>query len=202
MVELGEAEIEIIDGDRGVNYPKKEEFSENGFCLFLSTKNVRDDGFLFNELSFITKEKDNLLRKGKLKRNDIVLTTRGTIGNIAIYSPNVKFDHIRINSGMVVLRVNPEKIYSEYIFILLQSEFIQKQFRDITSGAAQPQLPIHSLVSTKIPLPQIEEQKDIVTRVKQEQQLISANNQLITIFEQKIKDRINEVWGVKEEVTI
>ena len=36
--------------------------------------------------------------------------------------------------------------------------------------------------------------------MKKEQHLVSANKQLITIFEQKKKDKINEVWGVKEEV--
>jgi restriction endonuclease S subunit len=198
VVELGDSEIEIIDGDRGKNYPKKEEFSEKGFCLFLSTKNVRDNGFLFNDLSFITEEKDNLLRKGKLKRNDIVLTTRGTIGNIAIYSPDVKFEHIRINSGMLLLRVNPETLNSMYIYKLFQTEFIQNQFKEITSGAAQPQLPIHSLISTKIPLPPLEEQTQIVERIEQEQALVNANKQLIFLFEQKIKDKINEVWGVTE----
>lgn len=46
----------------------------------------------------------------------------------------------------------------------------------------------------------MQEQNDIVSRIEQELQLVSANKQLISIFEQKIKDRINEVWGVKEEV--
>ncbi len=198
MVELGNADVEIVDGDRGVNYPKKEDFSDEGYCLFLSTKNVRDNGFLFDELSFITKEKDEILRKGKLKRGDVVLTTRGTIGNMAYYSDKVKFNNIRINSGMLLLRANPEKITPEYLYILIQSEFIQQQFREITSGAAQPQLPIHSLISTTVPIPTIEEQNEIVERIEQEQQLVAANKKLIALFEQKIKEKINAVWGVKE----
>ncbi len=36
--------------------------------------------------------------------------------------------------------------------------------------------------------------------MKIEQQIIDSNKQLIAIFEQKIKDKINQVWGVKEEV--
>jgi type I restriction enzyme M protein len=74
--EFADAPFEIIDGDRGVNYPKKDDFSDEGYCLFLNTKNVRADGFNFNELMFITKEKDEALRKGKLQREDVLLTTR------------------------------------------------------------------------------------------------------------------------------
>ena len=74
---LGDKDIiEIIDGDRGKNYPPKNEFTKTGFCLFLNTKNVTSTGFVFNEVDFIPKERDEKLRKGKLQRNDVVLTTR------------------------------------------------------------------------------------------------------------------------------
>lgn len=105
FVEKGFKEItfsdyaEIIDGDRGKNYPKAEEFSDEGYCLFLSAKNVTKDGFLFEQMQFISEEKDNLLRKGKLCRGDIVITTRGTIGNIAFYDDDIPYDNVRINSG-------------------------------------------------------------------------------------------------------
>lgn len=39
-----------------------------------------------------------------------------------------------------------------------------------------------------------------LAKYEDELQLVSSNKQLITIFEQKIKDKINEVWVVKEEV--
>ncbi|MCK4437092.1 restriction endonuclease subunit S [bacterium] len=101
--------LKIIDGDRGVNYPKKSDFLDNGHCLFLNTKNVRPDGFSFDTTMFISKEKDNALRKGKLQRNDVILTTRGTIGNLAVYDKEVSYENIRINSGMLIFRPNVAK---------------------------------------------------------------------------------------------
>lgn len=92
---MEETSIEIIDGDRGINYPKKEEFTANGYCVFLNTKNVTVNGFNFDRVEFISKSKDDILRKGKLKRGDIVLTTRGTIGNIALYDENIHFENMR-----------------------------------------------------------------------------------------------------------
>ena len=68
------------------------------------------------------------------------------------------------------------------------------------TGAAQPKLNQQSLNRISIPFPLLEEQTEIVQRIEQEQQLVMSSNQLIAIFEQKIKDKINEVWGVKEEV--
>lgn len=74
---------DIIDGDRGKNYPKSEEILDDGYCLFLNAKNVTQKGFDFENCNFITREKDDALRNGKLSRGDVVLTTRGTVGNSA-----------------------------------------------------------------------------------------------------------------------
>ena len=86
---LEDAGIQLIDGDRGKNYPTQSHFSNKGFCLFLSAKNVTNNGFEFSDLVFIDKNRDELLRAGKLQRGDIVVTTRGTIGNVALYSDTV-----------------------------------------------------------------------------------------------------------------
>ena len=148
-----EALLEIIDGDRGVNYPNGSDFQDEGYCLFMNTKNVRPDGFEFESTMFITEEKDRLLRKGKLKRDDVVLTTRGTIGNVGIYSEDVPFDNIRINSGMLIFRPNKSALLPAFLFELFRSEILKEQIRKRTTGAAQPQLPIKTLVNFTIPVP-------------------------------------------------
>jgi type I restriction enzyme S subunit len=182
---IGDAELlQIIDGDRGVNYPKKVDFLNEGFCLFLNTKNVRPDGFNFDTTMFITEEKDQVLRKGKLKRRDVLLTTRGTIGNIALYDESVVFNEIRINSGMLIFRPNEQVILSEYLFEILRSGIMKFQIERFVSGAAQPQLPIKTLVNFTIPVPtELVDQKEIVTRLHD---LLSETKQLERVYQQKI----------------
>ena len=189
------APFQIIDGDRGTNYPSKEDFSPAGYCLFLNTKNVRADGFKFDELEFISAEKDSALRKGKLERGDVLLTTRGTIGNTGLYDESVEFDHIRINSGMLIFRPDATKLSSSYLFLFFQSENFRAQREAIVSGAAQPQLPIRNLNEAKIPLPPLATQQAIVAEIEAEQALVAANRELITRFEQKIQATLARIWG-------
>ena len=158
-VRLSDAPLQIIDGDRGSNYPKKEDFYDNEYCLFLNTKNLTLNGFDFTECQFITKEKDEKLRKGKLKRNDLVLTTRGTLGNIAFYDNKIPYEHIRINSGMVIIRPEEEKISPLFISFLFEN--MRDEFLAIGSGSAQPQLPIKDLKNITIKLPPLKEQEKI-----------------------------------------
>lgn len=149
---------EIIDGDRGKNYPKQEEFLDKGYCLFLNAKNVTSCGFVFDSCTYITKEKDQLLRKGKLSRGDIVLTTRGTIGNLAFYDNTVPFENVRINSGMVILRLNHEFITER--FFIEQFKFQLYSIKEkIANGSAQPQLPISTMSKIQMIVPPIEQQE-------------------------------------------
>ena len=139
----------IIDGDRGKNYPKQDEFSDTGYCLFLNAKNVTATGFSFENLMFITKEKDTALHNGKLERGDVVLTTRGTLGNLAFYDDSVPFENVRINSGMVILRMK-KSVMTEVFFMEQFKLQLQSIKGKIASGSAQPQLPISAMNKIRI----------------------------------------------------
>lgn len=171
--------LSIVDGDRGSNYPSKSEFTIDGYCLFLNTSNVRKGEFAFSKCDFITKEKDEILRKGKLVREDVVLTTRGTIGNTAYFSRNIPFDNVRINSGMVILRCDTTKIFPPYLIIFLNSSIFITQTNKLMSGSAQQQLPIRVLNEIYFPLPPLAEQKRIVKKVEEVMVLINRLKQAI-----------------------
>ena len=193
---LKEAELEFIDGDRGVNYPNKSELLPEGDCVFLNTGNVRQNSFDFSNLDFITKEKDNLLRNGKLQRDDIVLTTRGTVGNVALYSQEVPFSNIRINSGMVIIRVNRNFWHPYFVYLFFQSHLFKKQISRLISGSAQPQLPISILETVSIPQLTLDEQKEIIFNIKSIDQKIQINNQINQELEAMAKT-LYDYWFVQ-----
>tara|TARA_R110000868_G_C10972616_1_gene770541 strand:- start:5395 stop:6669 length:1275 start_codon:yes stop_codon:yes gene_type:complete len=166
IYKIGEV-CKTVDGDRGPNYPKKEEFSKEGFCLYLSTKNVREDRFLFDETIFITKEKDEKLRSGKLQLNDVVITTRGTLGNVALYDSKIPFQHVRINSGMLILRITNELLSNYYLMKFITSPIFINQLKNKQTGTAQPQIPANILREIEIPLPiTLKEQHQIVQEIE------------------------------------
>lgn len=182
---LGDKDLlEMIDGDRSSNYPKSTDFLDVGPCLFLNTKNVREDGFDFVSTLFISAEKDAQLRKGKLSRDDVVMTTRGTIGNIGLYSEVVPFKHVRINSGMLVFRPNTEQILPSYLFEIFRSGIMRNQIRKYTTGAAQPQLPIKTLVNFSVPVPEKLERQAEMVRVIHD--LEPETKRLESIYQQKL----------------
>ena len=186
---------EIIDGDRGKNYPKQDEFYPQGYCLFLNTGNVTKEGLIFEENQFITKEKDEALRKGKLKRGDIVYTTRGTVGNAGYYNSNVPYENVRINSGMVILRANGEIVDARFLYQILKSEYYRPYFKQYCTGSAQPQLPIKNFSQIYLNVPDIKTQHRIADIVSAYDDLIKNNQRQIKLLEEAAQ-RLYKEWFV------
>lgn len=133
--------FKIEDGDRGKNYPSQNEIVNKGI-LFLNTSNFKKNELKFDKTNFITQDKFDKLTKGKLKRNDLIITLRGSIGNVVIFN-NPKYETGFINAQMAILRPKTSNVLFSHR--LLINETIQNIFKSFSSGSAQPQLPITQL---------------------------------------------------------
>jgi len=119
------------------------------------------------------------LRKGKLIRDDIVLTTRGTLGNVGHYDSFIPYENVRINSGMVIFRCNNVIVNPRYLYWMFRSPFFQNQIERFRSGSAQPQLPIKLINQFSLPFPDISEQKNIAGKFDSWNEVyIALNNHL------------------------
>ena len=146
--------VDVLDGDRGKNYPTSDDFDISGHTLFLNASNVTNDGFLFQDNQFITEEKSNSMGNGKLEDDDIVVTSRGSLGHIAWYNADISsfVPYARINSGMLILR-NKKEVETEYLYHFMKSSKGQSQISFISFGSAQPQLTKKGVEDLEVILP-------------------------------------------------
>lgn len=155
----------LVDGDRGANYPKRGDYHSEGHCLFLSTKNVRPNGFDFSECQYLTQQKHQEMRSGTLTRGDVVITTRGTVGNVAFYGDSVRYDVVRVNSGMLIMRPVPE-LSGDYLAWFVRSPQFTAQIAEQTTGSAQPQLPAGIMKRFSVRFPSIAQQPLVVQEIE------------------------------------
>lgn len=185
----------VLDGDRGKNYPSSEEFSENGHTLFLSAANVTKNGFSFTNNQYITEDKSNSLGNGKLTTNDIVITSRGSIGHIAWYNSEIsqEIPHARINSGMLILSI--KEIYvANYIAQYLKSPMGIKTIHFLSFGSAQPQLTKKDIQNYKIPITLQLEQKKISSLLNDIDKLITLHQHKLSVIKKMKQVYLNKIF--------
>jgi type I restriction enzyme, S subunit len=151
----------IIDGDRGPQYPKAGDLIDQGIP-FLSSKTIKYGSLDFSYSNFITMETFTRLRAGKLQKNDLVITVRGTIGNSALFD-GVEYETGFINAQMMILR--PLAVLPRYLLALTQSYLFKELLAFRSYGSAQQQLTNQILASLPLPLPPVGEQNDLLAAI-------------------------------------
>lgn len=161
---------EFINGDRGKNYPHKSEYVPSGLP-FINTGHIQPDGTLSLErMHYLTREKFDSLRSGKIKRGDLVYCLRGaTLGKTAIVD---YFTEGAIASSLVIIRLN-EKLNERYVYYYLISPLGRELIKRFDNGSAQPNLSANSVKRYVMPVPPLAEQRRIVSKVDQLMTLVN-----------------------------
>ena len=166
---------EISMGPFGSNI-KVECFVDDGIPV-LNGSNL--DGIALSEKSFryVTEEKANSLGKANAYRGDVVITHRGTLGQIAFIPKNSKYDRYVISQSQFRVKCN-EKLLPEYLVYYFHTRIGQHK---LLANASQVGVPALARASTtfqtiEIEVPPIEEQRKIVGLLETLREKIELNN--------------------------
>jgi type I restriction enzyme M protein len=185
MVELGEA-CKFIDY-RG-RTPQK---TDSGIRL-ITAKNVRMGYLSYEPVEFIAEEDyDDWMTRGLVKKGDVLITTEAPLGNVAQIDTDEK---IALAQRIIALIPQSNTLSNTFLKNVLISQDVQNKIQSHATGSTVYGIKASTLKTIQIPLPPAEVQQKIVARIEREESLVSANAELITIFEQKITDELNHLW--------
>jgi len=190
LIRLGDKDI--FDIQSGGTPDSKEPNYWGGNIKWATLADLPATDFVTEIEDTIRKITDEGLSKSSarlLPVGSVLISSRATIGRVAIAKTPVS-----TNQGFknIIIKDN-SKAVTEYV--AYQATTLKEAMQNLASGGTFSEISKTSLETLKIPLPPIEIQKAIVTRLKSEQQLINANKNLIEIYQQKIKSKITEIWG-------
>ena len=183
------------NGDRSSNYPVEIDYTSDGIPFF-GAADMKNNKLLFSDnLRFISEEKFDSLRSGKLQNKDYVMLLRGAVGKWAQFLNHGKYSTGFINAQMVIIRAYESIV--EYIKVLFNSPIFEIFLRSKTTGTAVAQMSAKDLSTLLIPLPPLAEQKRIVAAIekfmplieeygKKETQLKAINEQIGTLTKKAI----------------
>lgn len=150
----------------------------------LPTKQLKKTGFPVFGANGIIGFNDKFL----YKESEVLISCRGAYSGKVNFSPPNCF----ITNNSLILEINDEKaLNKKYLFYILQSVNKTK----LVSGTAQPQVTINNAIELSFPLPSIDEQSTIVSKIEEllsdlengKQQLLTAQQQLKTYRQSLLK---------------
>ena len=162
-IRLGQI-AELINGDRGKNYPNKDEYISVG-VPWINTGHIEPDGTLTrHHMNFISREKFDSLNSGKIEPGDLVYCLRGaTFGKTAFVTP---YEEGAIASSLMIIRPIISSL-SRFLYYYLISPLGRSQILRFDNGTAQPNLSANSVGLFSYPLPPLQEQSRIVSKIEQ-----------------------------------
>lgn len=174
-VRIADLISEISMGPLGSNI-KVECFVNEGIPV-LNGSNL--DGFALKATSFryVTEEKADSLGRANAHRGDVVITHRGTLGQIVFIPNESLYDRYVISQSQFRVRCN-ERVLPEYLVYYFHTRVGQHK---LLSNASQVGVPALARASTtfqtiEIEMPDIETQQKIVALLESIRRKIEINN--------------------------
>jgi len=151
----------IAMGPFGSNITK-DNFVSHGIPVIRGT-NLSHNRFIEENFVFLTEEKADQLKSSNAFPEDIVLTHRGTLGQVAIIPKNSKFKRYVVSQSQMKFSCDPTMANPLFVYYYLISPDGQFNLLSHTSTTGVPALaqPLTALKGLKIPSPSLTIQKRI-----------------------------------------
>lgn len=128
--------------------------------------------FNFDKIKYIPETFYTSLKKGKIKKGDILIVKDGaTTGKVSFVNKNFPYEKAAINEHVFILRVNKEKVVSKYLFYYLYSKNGQSQILKTFHGSAIGGINTTFVKYVELPLPSLSIQHKIVSILERAEKL-------------------------------
>ena len=130
---------------------------------------------------------------GVPKENDLLITTRGTIGIPYLYKRTDRFYFA--DGNLTWIKDFDSNLYSKFLYYWFQSYEGRKKFEALAKGTAQKAVPISGIKTLEIELPSLKSQKRIADILSAYDDLIENNQKQIKLLEEAAQ-RLYKEWFV------
>ena len=179
--------IKIQDGAH--HSPKNlYPINDKGLFPYVTSKNIRNNFMKLDTLTYVDKEfHDTIYPRCRPEFGDVLLTKDGaSTGNVALN----EFDEpISLLSSVCLIKTDKKKLLPSYLKYFIQSPTGFSELIGQMTGTAIKRIVLKKIKKATIPLPSIQEQKKIVTRVEMlfakadtiEQQYQTLKQKIVTL---------------------
>lgn len=177
-IELSTVITDIAAGPFGSNL-KVSSFVPVGFPI-IDGANLKGYKVTDNITKFVTEEKARSLYRSIAKRNDIIVTISGTLGQIAYIPEDSQFQEYLCSQRQFRVTFDTSKVYVPYLVFYFHTYEGQNKILSFANQTGVPALsqPLKNFKKIKLNLPEIKEQQRIARIIENLNNKIEINNKI------------------------
>ena len=156
------------------------EYDKSGEYFFINGNNLNDGKIEIKEDTKRINKEEFEKHKRKLTNNTVLISINGTLGKVAFYNN----EPVILGKSACYINFNDE-VNKHYIKYLVKSPLFFKNMGSLSTGATIKNFSLKSMRNYTLPLPPINEQKQIVIKLEE---LQAETQKLEAIYQKKIED--------------
>ncbi|MBY7918451.1 restriction endonuclease subunit S [Vibrio fluvialis] len=183
------AKLQIQDGNHGELHPVANDYVDDGIP-FLMANNVRNGKVDTSSCKRIPKALADKLRIGFAKVGDMLLTHKGTVGEVGIIPEEMREDYWMLTPQVTYYRWSHHSLHNEFFYYQFQSVSVATQL-DIIAGKQSTRGYVGLIAQGDIELaiPPLNEQLEIASQlqadVKKHEDLIQKAEKLVLLQKER-----------------
>lgn len=186
-----------VDIRGGKRIPKGESFAfEKTNYLYFRLSDVDDvENIDYDALKCISEDLYYRLKRYEITNNQIVFSIAGTIGKVFVIKNIPKEKRVVLTENCAMLQPQNDEFLSEYISILLNCGFVQKQIEQNRIQTTIPKIGLDRIAKLRVPeIPLLGKQQEIVEIYSNAQRArlkkIQEANKLLCSIDDYISERL------------
>lgn len=153
-------------------------------------------GFNFEKIKFIPRDFYDSLKRGKIKRGDVLVVKDGaTTGKTSFVDKDFPYKEAAVNEHIFILRGKKEIIDQKFLFYHLFSPIGQKQIKADFHGAAIGGINTQFVKNYNLVLPPLPTQKKIVSILEKAEKLKKLREEANKLTDDYLKSVFLEMFG-------
>ena len=175
-IKLGDVITDIAAGPFGSNL-KVSCFVDDGFPI-VDGANLKGYKLTDNITKFVTEEKARSLKRSIAKRNDVVVTISGTVGQISYIPTDSKYEEYLCSQRQFRVTFDTSRVYVPYLVFYFHTYEGQHKILSFANQTGVPALaqPLKNFRSIDIDLPDLQTQKRIAQVLETINNKIESND--------------------------
>lgn len=177
------SEIASVTKLAGFEFTKYFEYIPDGEIIAIRALNLKNGVLMLDDIRRISQNVSKKLERSQLKKNDIVLSYTGTIGECAQITENEKY-HLAPN----VCKITPNTtlVDPDFLFQYIRSPLFKQLMLNYCHGSTQPTISMATIRDLPIDISfDIVNQKKIASIIKAVDKKVAINNAINNNLEQQ-----------------